>query len=370
MLSFARVYIEVSAEKELRSNLKVKTGMNRTATIEFEYPWKPFTCDKCKIFGHNFGNCPKNKEEKVIRDAGNNERSNAQWQQQGRRNGHNNQGNRGKQMQSNTRNEGASHQVNRGGRGGNNRFNNATARYVPVQKQQKEKVTEKDAPNVTLTNSFSALEGASGGEGMESNRSKPNDTPNDAGLNEVDVTDNNLSVGTDAEAREEGEIEADTTVSIPLEEGEIADNGGIMLPYIESEEDCEPVFTDHLPSKTMGMLPSICNENSELRRSIREKRPTEKGGEWTTVESKKKKKGSTSPGEIEPTLAMIKKLDSQTKNKKVKTLNGYIVEVWDDSKGVTFACRDCGAFFTSSTHTEKHIRKEHPLLVKQVSPFK
>ncbi|KAL5730377.1 hypothetical protein ACHQM5_003203 [Ranunculus cassubicifolius] len=42
MLSFTRVYIEVSAEKELRSNLKVKTGMNRTATIEFEYPWKPF----------------------------------------------------------------------------------------------------------------------------------------------------------------------------------------------------------------------------------------------------------------------------------------------------------------------------------------
>ncbi|KAF5204612.1 zinc ion binding / nucleic acid binding protein [Thalictrum thalictroides] len=53
MLSFARICIEVDANKELPSSIPL--GPNRI--VEVEYPWKPLICCKCKVFGHPTTKC-------------------------------------------------------------------------------------------------------------------------------------------------------------------------------------------------------------------------------------------------------------------------------------------------------------------------
>ncbi|XP_071713634.1 uncharacterized protein [Rutidosis leptorrhynchoides] len=63
--NYARAMIEISAESELRTNLKVGTpGINGASslvdTVTIEYEWKPPRCSGCKVFGHRDAQCRKN----------------------------------------------------------------------------------------------------------------------------------------------------------------------------------------------------------------------------------------------------------------------------------------------------------------------
>ncbi|KAF5182186.1 hypothetical protein FRX31_028228 [Thalictrum thalictroides] len=55
MLSYARICIEVEANKELPKYVSIRINENRTLTLDIDYPWKPFICSKCKVFSHS--NC-------------------------------------------------------------------------------------------------------------------------------------------------------------------------------------------------------------------------------------------------------------------------------------------------------------------------
>ncbi|XP_071687730.1 uncharacterized protein [Rutidosis leptorrhynchoides] len=62
--NFARAMIEVSADRDLREQLKVVTpnldGMSNTIDIvRVEYEWKPPCCSCCCVFGHIDFQCPK-----------------------------------------------------------------------------------------------------------------------------------------------------------------------------------------------------------------------------------------------------------------------------------------------------------------------
>ncbi|KAF9619767.1 hypothetical protein IFM89_009240 [Coptis chinensis] len=66
MLSFARVCIEISVEKDLPSSLKIKVNTNyKVIFIPLEFTWKPLICINCQMFGHNKAGCerqlPKSK---------------------------------------------------------------------------------------------------------------------------------------------------------------------------------------------------------------------------------------------------------------------------------------------------------------------
>ncbi|KAF9618188.1 hypothetical protein IFM89_000657 [Coptis chinensis] len=77
-----------------------------------------------------------------------------------------------------------------------------------------------------------------------------------------------------------------------------------------------------------------------------------------------------SPREIDdPTLAMMKKVSALAR-KKVKHLDGYIKEIWDERMGQTFACIHCGTFFREFDKAQKHVSKDHPALAKQFSKGK
>ncbi|KAF5186215.1 hypothetical protein FRX31_024197 [Thalictrum thalictroides] len=65
MLTFARICIEVSAEKELPDNITIKTNGGKELTITLEYPWRPLMCLKCHVFGHNLQGCDKGKPGSV-----------------------------------------------------------------------------------------------------------------------------------------------------------------------------------------------------------------------------------------------------------------------------------------------------------------
>ncbi|GKC34256.1 zinc knuckle CX2CX4HX4C containing protein [Tanacetum coccineum] len=69
--TYARILIEVSAEKELLESLVIaiplSNGKGHTfATVEVEYEWHPPRCDKCLIYDHDSENCPKNPRVKVV----------------------------------------------------------------------------------------------------------------------------------------------------------------------------------------------------------------------------------------------------------------------------------------------------------------
>ncbi|KAF9607541.1 hypothetical protein IFM89_036903 [Coptis chinensis] len=53
MFSFARVCIEISAEKDLPSSLKIKVNTSKVIFIPLEFTWKPLICIGCQMFGHN-----------------------------------------------------------------------------------------------------------------------------------------------------------------------------------------------------------------------------------------------------------------------------------------------------------------------------
>ncbi|KAF5188412.1 zinc ion binding / nucleic acid binding protein [Thalictrum thalictroides] len=64
MLTYARICVEVSAEKELPLEIKMKVSSERTVIISLEYPWKPLICTRCKLFGHSSNNCDQNRTER------------------------------------------------------------------------------------------------------------------------------------------------------------------------------------------------------------------------------------------------------------------------------------------------------------------
>ncbi|GJY03561.1 reverse transcriptase domain, reverse transcriptase zinc-binding domain protein [Tanacetum coccineum] len=63
--TYARILIEISAEKELLESMVIaipmSNGMGHSlATVEIEYEWKPPRCSTCVIFDHVTEKCPKN----------------------------------------------------------------------------------------------------------------------------------------------------------------------------------------------------------------------------------------------------------------------------------------------------------------------
>ncbi|GJY92279.1 hypothetical protein Tco_0508061 [Tanacetum coccineum] len=72
-INFARAFIEVSSESELKSKVTMailnEEGDGYTKeVIRVEYEWKPPHCGDCKIFGHDLLQCPKHVKETVIND--------------------------------------------------------------------------------------------------------------------------------------------------------------------------------------------------------------------------------------------------------------------------------------------------------------
>ncbi|PWA76577.1 hypothetical protein CTI12_AA232490 [Artemisia annua] len=67
--SFARVLIEVDADKELVDNVEVcYASLGRSMQLKVEYAWKPPQCLLCKVFGHDQKTCNKREvsvEERV-----------------------------------------------------------------------------------------------------------------------------------------------------------------------------------------------------------------------------------------------------------------------------------------------------------------
>nr|GEU85579.1 hypothetical protein [Tanacetum cinerariifolium] len=63
-LGFARALVEVTAEKELKSQVTMAVPMvnaegHSMAKMDVIYEWKPSRCDECLVFGHTNEQCPK-----------------------------------------------------------------------------------------------------------------------------------------------------------------------------------------------------------------------------------------------------------------------------------------------------------------------
>ncbi|CAL5373089.1 unnamed protein product [Camellia sinensis] len=58
-LTFARICIEVPANKEVPESFKINLGYGDPYEIQVEVPWKPQRCDVCKTFGHTTNLCPQ-----------------------------------------------------------------------------------------------------------------------------------------------------------------------------------------------------------------------------------------------------------------------------------------------------------------------
>ncbi|GJU60171.1 RNA-directed DNA polymerase, eukaryota, reverse transcriptase zinc-binding domain protein [Tanacetum coccineum] len=72
-LGYARVLIEVDAEKEYLEKIEINyvDSMKRvkmTKWVKVEYSWKPDRCNHCKVFGHNVRHC-KDQQKKGINEA-------------------------------------------------------------------------------------------------------------------------------------------------------------------------------------------------------------------------------------------------------------------------------------------------------------
>ncbi|GJQ99903.1 UvrD-like helicase, ATP-binding domain, P-loop containing nucleoside triphosphate hydrolase [Tanacetum coccineum] len=69
-LSFARVLVEMSTEKELKNEViivyKQQNNCNNiTKVVKVEYAWKPWRCSNCAVFGHNDNHCVTKKPQHV-----------------------------------------------------------------------------------------------------------------------------------------------------------------------------------------------------------------------------------------------------------------------------------------------------------------
>ncbi|CAL5388912.1 unnamed protein product [Camellia sinensis] len=58
-LTFAKICIEVPANKEIPKSFKINLGYGDPYEIQVEVPWKPQRCDGCKTFGHTTNLCPQ-----------------------------------------------------------------------------------------------------------------------------------------------------------------------------------------------------------------------------------------------------------------------------------------------------------------------
>lgn len=66
-VSYARVLVEVCADRELPVGVKAKWGSFPITTIPVSYQWKPPQCDHCKVFGHDFKTCTiRHKSEQEL----------------------------------------------------------------------------------------------------------------------------------------------------------------------------------------------------------------------------------------------------------------------------------------------------------------
>ena len=64
-LTFARICIEVKATKVIPSSFVINLGYGEPCEIRVELPWKPETCEECKIFGHTRKSCPNRPKNQV-----------------------------------------------------------------------------------------------------------------------------------------------------------------------------------------------------------------------------------------------------------------------------------------------------------------
>lgn len=55
------------------------------------------------------------------------------------------------------------------------------------------------------------------------------------------------------------------------------------------------------------------------------------------------------------------------KNQKMRTLDGYVVEINDDTLGITWAWKDYGGFYISREKGIVHQKKNHHAIMEQHS---
>nr|GEU57000.1 putative reverse transcriptase domain-containing protein [Tanacetum cinerariifolium] len=86
--SFARVLVEVDAEKGLVDNVEVcYKSLGRLMELRVEYPWKPPICSHCNVFGHRYDRCASREltdVEKRQRDDVKNQKSRTDLNNNGR----------------------------------------------------------------------------------------------------------------------------------------------------------------------------------------------------------------------------------------------------------------------------------------------
>lgn len=107
-----------------------------------------------------------------------------------------------------------------------------------------------------------------------------------------------------------------------------------------------------------------------VRRSTRDKKAKLLGDEWEIPKEKKKKTFSIecdSFGEVEPSLAMIKKLTSLSKrHQSFRKREDFFVEVKDDILGTTYGCKDCGCLYISKEKMHWHLGRDHSEQIQKI----
>ncbi|KAF5207957.1 Rna exonuclease [Thalictrum thalictroides] len=66
MITYARICIEVDANKDLPKSVSIR--INESKNLTLDYPWKPLICSKCKVFGHC--NCGFQQKPQVAKGKG------------------------------------------------------------------------------------------------------------------------------------------------------------------------------------------------------------------------------------------------------------------------------------------------------------
>lgn len=63
-LAYARVCVEIEADRELLESLLVRIGPGQSIVVRFEYEWKPFLCTHCACFGYSTVKCKMRPQQK------------------------------------------------------------------------------------------------------------------------------------------------------------------------------------------------------------------------------------------------------------------------------------------------------------------
>ncbi|GAV90547.1 DUF4283 domain-containing protein [Cephalotus follicularis] len=58
MINFARVCVEMKANREFPNVIKVRRMNGAIRQVKIEYSWKPPVCERCKVFDHSKRACP------------------------------------------------------------------------------------------------------------------------------------------------------------------------------------------------------------------------------------------------------------------------------------------------------------------------